>query len=86
MMRRAATCEDTQEGGPGPLVRMHSSTPSLVHDPDPVTTPPDWSYQHMIGGYRVVVLMSRANSLWIETLDRVPVVGKSISWVAVGAR
>ena len=40
----------------------------------------------MIGGYRVVVLMSRANSIWIETLDRVPVVGKNISWVAVGAR
>ena len=52
----------------------------------PVTTPPDWSYQHMNGGYRVVVLMSRANSIWIETLDRVPVMGKNISWVAVGAR
>ena len=86
MMRRAATCEDTQEGGPGLRVRKRSSTPSLIHDHDKVTSPADWSYLHMIWGYRVVVLMSRANSIWIETLDRVPVVGKNISWVAVGAQ
>ena len=30
--------------------------------------------------------MSRANSIWIEMLDWVPVVGKNISWVAVGVR